>query len=281
MVTNFRMDPTCMIKHSLNDSFNTFVLTLIDVFSLEEICSNLFKSNFINIETVEMVYNIICRSNYVNSNMCLNSLFTKLVQYNIGNQIEETLIDSILTKIDLDEFQNHQCSYNYHNFRNTKCKFSIYSSLEMCLYYYINDTHLCYNNYISVAFSKKYLSNTHFSLFKKNRSDLLENDTTIPVDYHDRNHLLSMHNSDTIKKQISLNSDFMWKDIDKHSLKKIDINYIFLNKFSKQKRDIELEVFYKYIKYRKIYRWLLWVYWDPKSPFRIKKMGKEYDSLTG
>ena len=151
----------------------------------------------------------------------------------------------------------------------------------MCLYYYINDTHLCYNNYVTDAFSKKYLSETKFILFNKNRSDLLENDTTIPVDYHDRNHLLSMPTTNITTKQLSLNSDFMWKDIDKHCLKKIDINYIFLNKFSKQKRDIELEVFYKYIKYRKIYRWLLWVYWDPKSPFRIKKLGNEYNSLTG
>ena len=66
------MDVSCMIKTSIDENFNRFVLKL-DYFSLEEICSNIYKSSYVNIKTIEMLYNIICKSNYVNSNMCLKA----------------------------------------------------------------------------------------------------------------------------------------------------------------------------------------------------------------
>ena len=52
------------------------------------------------------------------------------------------------------------------------CKFPIYSSFEMCMYYYLNDIHLCYNKNVSENFVKN-IWMILIIIFLKNISDLL------------------------------------------------------------------------------------------------------------
>ena len=54
-----------------------------------------------------------------------------------------------------------------------------------------------------------------------------------------------------------------------------------INDFKKQVHIIRADSIVYYNSIYKIYNWLYWCYWNPNSPFRKKKLSKEYDAFTG
>lgn len=276
-----------IIQEKTETEFNELVYKLIELYSLEEICSQIYKSKFMNIALLEMLYHMIVNNETVNSNLVLNNLFIKVVSHNIAKEISEEEVYNIIKNINIEHFNNHICEYNYHNFKESTCNFSIYKSFKMCLFYYLNDIHISYNSYVSEYFIKKNLSRETYHTFKTNTlkvlvgSNKLHFQEEIVIENTRNEHLDVLINSDknkTTKMKISINNTLLWDQINHNFKENLDINYLFLNNFRKQELIIKANCIVYWEAICKIERWLYWCYWDPTSPFRKKKLSREYDS---
>ena len=269
-----------IVKENIENEFNIYVYKLINVFSLEEICSHIYKSKFINIVLLEKLYNSIVNNNSINTNLVLNNLFIKVISHNIAKEIPEKDVIRIIKDIDIALFEGHSCELNYHNFKESPCIFSIYKSFNMCLYHYLNNTYISNNGYISEYFVKKYLQRNIYKIFKNNTITLSYNTHYLKKEYSDNNRyenlnslLDSIINKNKIIK-ISINNSLLWDNIQKETL---DISYLFLNHFREQELIIKAKSFAYWSAINKIYRWMSWCYWNPESPFRIRKLTKQYN----
>lgn len=272
-----------IIRENTETEFNEFVYKLIDLYSLEEVCSHIYKSKFINIVLLEKLYHSIVNSDSINTNLVLNNLFIKVVSHNIAKEIPEKDIIHIIKDINIDLFENHSCELNYHNFKESTCMFSIYKSFKMCLFYYLNDTYNSYinnNGYISEYFVRKYLKRSTYQSFKDNRITLpynthyLEESINDSDRYINLNSLLILNNT---SKQVSINNSLLWDQINHDYKENIDMNYIFLNNFRKQELIIKANSIAYWGAISKLYNWLSWCYWNPESPFRKKKLAAEWE----
>ena len=269
-----------IIKKNTETEFNEFVYKLIELYSLEEVCSHIYKSKFITIVLLEKLYHSIVNSDSINTNLVLNNLFIKVVSHNIAKEIPEKDIIGIIKDINTDLFEGHRCEFNYHNFKESTCMFSIYKSFKMCLFHYLNNTYINNNGYISEHFVKKYLQRSTYQSFK-------DNTITLPYNIHyleeiindnDRyinlNNLLMLNNT---SKQVSINNSLLWDQINHDYKENIDMNYIFLNNFRKQELIIKANSIAYWDNINRIYNWLSWCYWNPKSLFRKKKLESEWE----
>ena len=150
----------------------------------------------------------------------------------------------------------------------------------MCLYHYLNNTYISNNGYISEYFVKKYLQRNIYKIFKNNTITLSYNTHYLKKEYSDNNRyenlnslLDSIINKNKIIK-ISINNSLLWDNIQKETL---DISYLFLNHFMEQELIIKAKSFAYWSAINKIYRWMSWCYWNPESPFRIRKLTKQYN----
>ena len=268
------------INHQIKLEYHNFILNCIQIYGLQAVTANIYKSSLINIDILKLLYDKIIETDSDITNLMLNNLFIKVVQYNFGKEINETDLDNYLKTVKIHEYNNHSCSYNYHNYRQSTCEFSIFRSFSTCLYFYTNDTHLAYNRNISHNFAKKYLSPENLKKFEKN---IIKVNTGFDIHYTDVmddfnnkcdiNSILE-HFNDTKKKNsllLSINSSLLWEDIEKYK-DKLNIDYLFINTFEKQIKKIKNRCIYFWQAKCKIENWLFRCYWDPRSTFRQNKL---------
>ena len=261
--------------------FNEYVYNLIDIFSLEEVCCHINKSKFINIVLLKKLYTSILNNPHLNTNLILNNLFIKVIMHNIGKEIPEREVYNIIKDINTEKFNNHVCDTNNHTFSEDTCDFSIYTSFEMCLYHYLNDNNINYNSYISEYFVRRFLLPETYQSFKTNTVYVLSGSNKthyLEEKFSNSDRYKSLNSVQNNKKKLSINNSLLW---DNPLPNQLDITYLFLNDFKKQVHIIRADSIVYYNSIYKIYNWLYWCYWNPNSPFRKKKLSKEYDVFTG
>ena len=275
-----------IIRQNTKTEFNEFVYKLIELYSLEEVCVHIYKSKFMNLVLLEKLYHSIVTNKTINTNLVLNNLFIKVVSHNISKEIPENDIIHIIKDINTDLFEDHTCELNYHNFKESTCMFSIYSSFKMCLYHYLNATYVSNpyinnNVYISEYFVRKYLQRSTYKSFKDNIITFSYNTHYLKEEFSDNdrydnlNLLLYSDINKNKRMKISINNSLLWDNIQREN---IDMNYIFLNHFRKQELIIKAKSIAYWGAITKLYNWLSWCYWNPDSPFRKKKLASEWDS---
>ena len=253
------------------------MLELIEIYGIHDISANIYKSSFINIDILQVIYDRIISSDRKQINIMLNNLFIKVVQYNIGKEICEKEIEKYLDTINIEGYENHSCPYNYHNFIESPCEFSIFKSFANCLYFYVNDIHIAYNKNISDTFAEKYLSPDNLKKFKENivkvesgynmlYSEKLITKEDIEIDIDTIYEGLKT-DKNKYSKLLSINNNLLWDSIistAKNNIN-IDIDYLFINKFEKQVKKIRNESIYYWQAKCKVENWLFKCYWDPRS----------------
>tara|TARA_B110001450_G_C17618839_1_gene480364 strand:- start:520 stop:1377 length:858 start_codon:yes stop_codon:yes gene_type:complete len=284
------MNLELFIKSKIDEQFLFFLEELIDLYCIHEISSNIYKSKFISIKILVILYNKIIKLNNRNINLLLNNLFIKIIQYNLGKQIPEKDITNYLDSINMNNYKNHICPYNYHNYWQSTCEYSIFKSFANCLYHYINDIHISYNSNISDEFAKQYLSPENYIKFKENLITINDNVQYLneTINEHDYNKNIDIiykqlqeETNNKLKTLLSINNNLLWKDIlNVHDKNYIDINYLFLNNFEKQIKQIRNESILYWQAKCKIENWLLKCYWSPHSSFRKKKLCLQFYELS-
>tara|TARA_B110000238_G_scaffold44210_2_gene47662 strand:- start:440 stop:1267 length:828 start_codon:yes stop_codon:yes gene_type:complete len=258
-----------LVDKSINDKFYTFVIKLIYIYGIHGVSANIHKSPFITIDILMLIYDNIITSIDENINLMLNNLFIKVIQFNIGNEIKEKELEEYLDMVNIKGYDNHICPYNYHNYMESTCEFSIFRSFSNCLYFYINDTHISFNSHISDSFAKKYLSPENFRKFKENIVKVTPSIYYTNVECRGTEKNGSLY--ERIDENISVNN-IIWDDIQTIDKNNISIDTIFIHGFEKQVQHIKIECIYYWQAVCKIEKWLLWCYWNPQSPFRKKKI---------
>ena len=273
-----------IIRQNTKTEFNEFVYKLIELYSLEEVCVHIYKSKFMNLVLLEKLYHSIVTNKTINTNLVLNNLFIKVVSHNISKEIPENDIIHIIKDINTDLFEDHTCELNYHNFKESTCMFSIYSSFKMCLYHYLNATYVSNpyinnNVYISEYFVRKYLQRSTYKSFKDNIITFSYNTHYLKEEFSENDRYeninLLLYSDKNKRMKISINNSLLWDNIQREN---IDMNYIFLNHFRKQELIIKAKSIAYWGAITKLYNWLSWCYWNPDSPFRKKKLASEWDS---
>lgn len=242
------------IEHNIETKFNNFVLKTIELYGIYDVSANIHRSQYINLKIIKLIYEKIKLTKSKNTNIMLNNLFNKCVIYNFGNQISENDIEKYIKNIDVSRYENHICSYNYHNYMESTCEYSIFRSFENCLYFYINDINIIHNKNISDSFANKYLSSHYYNKFKN--SDKI------------------LYNENIVKTTEDI--DILWDNIGNN----ISVQELFDSKFHKQIKEIKNECIYYWQAKCKIENWLFRCYWDPKSSYRKKKLEQEIQEFN-
>ena len=74
------------INHQIKLEYHNFILNCIQIYGLQAVTANIYKSSFINIDILKLLYDKIIETDSDITNLMLNNLFIKVVQYNFGKK---------------------------------------------------------------------------------------------------------------------------------------------------------------------------------------------------